>query len=377
MSKPRFNTIANLKQAFIITAIGLLLAVTSFHRILDALNFSKSINRSDVQMSDVYNNVAESRLVAMVNSEIVIVALDGCNRDDIANLLINLNTLSPSVMGLDVLFFNKYEGDEYLIQAIRSCSNLILPIAIDEEEGDVIESYFYNEIPEKKLGCINLDAYASNQCVRTFRPIVQTSNFSLNAFGVQAASIADPKAYKTLLSRDRISEVISYPSVEFQTLFAKDILENPLSFKDQICGKIILMGDVENTGDFHLTPISNGMPGIMIHAHIIDTIISGKYISHIPMWSKWIIAFAVCFVFMLVKLFVRDISYKLGLLLMRVIQMSCLYLFFAIGCKMYIDHMTYIDFAPTLLMISLALFTYDIWIGTTTLIKIILKKERL
>ena len=83
------------------------------------------------------------------NSEIVIVALDGCNRDDIANLLINLNTLSPRVMGLDVLFFNKYEGDEYLIKAIRSCSNLILPIAIDEEEGDVIESYFYNEIPEK------------------------------------------------------------------------------------------------------------------------------------------------------------------------------------------------------------------------------------
>ena len=355
--------------------MGLILGITSIHKILNLLDFSQSVNGGDFKMSDVYNIVAESRSMSTLNDEVAIVALDGCNRTEIADLLHIAQSSNPKAIGLDVLFINSYEGDSYLIDAIKSCPKLILPIALDEQSGEMLGSYFYADFDNLNLGVINLDASSNNQCVRTFRPQFEYNGNKLNAFGVELVSKSDSESYDHIITRQNSGEIISYPNIKFETICAKDILTNPDLHKDKLSGKFVLMGDVENTGDFHLTPISSGTPGVVIHAHIIDTIISNKYITNVSNKISWLIAFIVCFAFMCIKLYIRDYSYKLGLLVMRIIQLASLYLFFAIGCNMFINKMLYIDFAPTLLMITLAVFTYDIWTGSVTLIKIICKKE--
>ena len=79
---------------------------------------------------------------------------------------------------------------------------------------------------------------------------------------------------------------------------------------------------------------------------------------------------------MAISFFISDVSSNLGNLVMRVLQVLCLYVFFALGCKAFISRLHYIDFAPTLLMIGLGMFAYDLWVGLIALFNLVFKKKK-
>lgn len=368
--------LSNLIRATIITAIGLVVAITSLHRLGDLLNFTQSMNGADFQMSDVYNNVADNRSVRTLSDEIVILPLDGYDRTGIAEIISCVNTLNPKAIGLDIMFVDEYEGDEYLIDVIENTPNIVLPLALDEETGSCAGSYFYDRISNEHFGVVNLNAYASNQSVRTYHPTYRCGESTINGFATEVAAIASSESSQNGTEVNQ-SEIIAYPSVEFQMVDVDSLMVSQENYRGLIANKIVLMGDIYNTGDYHLTPISSGMPGIMIHAHIVDTIISGKRIVTVSKWISWLIAFLLCYVLICIRLFVSDRSEDVGVLVIRILQIVFLYLFFTIGCKLFINQMLYIDFSPTLLMITISLFICDVWEGCVSLVKMIFKKEKI
>ena len=136
------------------------------------------------------------------------------------------------------------------------------------------------------------------------------------------------------------------------------------------------MGDLKDGSDYHVTPVDVGTPGVKIHAYIVDTILNSKYITSTPVWLSWVMAFLVCFIFVLVNFLIDGVANNLNNLVMRILQVVCIYLFFALGCRVFVGRLHYIDFAPTLLMIGLGMFAYDLWVGLIALYGLIFKKKK-
>lgn len=376
MSSKKTKVLLNVVQATIVTMMSLILATTALHELSSLLDFKPAVQGNDFQISDVYNNVANSRAVQTLSDDVTIIALDGCNRNDIATVITVVDSLRPAAVGLDVLFYWEYEGDEYLIDAIKNCRNIVLPVEVNENADSLRGSYFYDRLNKAHFGAINLDSYSLSQSVRSFWPTLHTGSSTINSFSSEIVSIANPTSFNALKSRNRESETISYPSVEFPVIGYSDILDSISLYTDEINGKIVLMGDLNDGSDYHVTPVDVGTPGVKIHAYIIDTILNNKYISSTPVWLSWLIAFIVCFIFVAISFFISDVSSNLGNLVMRVLQVLCLYVFFALGCKAFINRLHYIDFAPTLLMIGLGMFAYDLWVGLIALFNLVFKKKK-
>ena len=376
MSPRKSRILSNLVQAAIVTLMSLILATTALHGLTSLLDFKPAVQGNDFQISDVYNNVANSRSVHTLSEDITIIALDGGNRDDIAKVIIAVDSLKPSAVGLDVLFFWEYDGDERLINALDHCGNLVLPVEVSDQVDTLKGSYFYNKLCRAHFGAINLDSYSLSQSVRSFWPSLKCGEVIVNSFSTEIVSLAKPERFQKLLSRNNESEIISYPSIEFPIIGYRDILDSPDQFINDVKGKIVLMGDINNGSDFHVTPVDVGTPGVKIHAYIIDTILNDKYISTTPKWISWVLAFLICFIFVSINFFIGDVSSNLGNLLMRILQVICLYLFFALGCRLFISRLHYIDFAPSLLMIGLGLFAYDLWMGLGALYQLVFKRKK-
>lgn len=371
------NILPNLIKAAIISILGLLIAVTSLHRLLNLLDFTQSSGGGDFQMSDVYNRVSDSRSVRTLNSDILIAPLDGYGRSEIAEIITAVNSLGPKVMGLDIVFLEEYEGDQLLIDAIERCPNLVLPLALDEEFGELTGSYFYDSISNEHFGVINLAANAINQSVRTHKLVYPYDNQQINSFATEITSIAAPEIYNQIENNKFSSNIIAYPSMEFAIFDVEELLESPEAYRDMIANKIILLGDLTNTSDYHLTPINSGMPGILIHAHTLDTIISGKEIRMSSQWINWMIAFVICFIFMCVKLFASEKSQDFGQLIVRILQLVLLYLFFTWGCNIFMNKLVYVDFSPVLLMLTIALLVCDLWEGFVYLFNVMFRKDKI
>ena len=370
------NILSNIIQAIIVTLMTLILAITALHELSSLLDFKPSVQGSDFKISDIYNNVANSRSVRTLSDDVVIIALDGCGRNDIAQLIPIVDSLKPAAIGLDVLFYWEYDGDDYLINALDNCHNLVLPVEVDDQADSLKGSYFYNDLKQAHFGAINLDSFSIDQSVRTFWPLLHYGGNSINSFSTEVVSLANPKKFKELIAREKDSETIAYLSIEFPVLHFREFMSAPSAFKDDIAGKTVLMGDLNDGSDYHVTPVDVGTPGVKIHAYIIDTILNSKYITSTPVWLSWVIAFLICFIFVAVSFFIGDVSSNLGNLVIRALQVLCLYLFFALGCKAFISHLHYIDFAPTLLMIGLGLFSYDLWMGMIALYELVFKKKK-
>ena len=66
-----------------------------------------------------------------------------------------------------------------------------------------------------------------------------------------------------------------------QTISAAKLLgDDYQSLKDEISGRIVLVGtSASGLLDLHATPLSSSVPGVLIHAAVIDQIVAGKYLS--------------------------------------------------------------------------------------------------
>lgn len=371
----RRKLFVDIAQSIGVTIISFVIAISALSGLESLLDFRSSIQGDTFEISDVYNYVADNRDVRNLSDDVTIISIDGCDRQDIATLIPAVESLKPGAIGLDVLFFQDFDGDEELINSLNSASNLVLPILLDNESGSTTGSYFYNQLADATFGIINLNVDSNNQPVRTFKPHIQFNDMKVNTFAAELASIVDEGKYNELIKRANEAETICYPSTEFYTISYMDFLESPESFAQNIHNKVILLGDTNQGNDFHVTPISSGIPGVQIHAHIIDTIINSKYVRTSPSWLNWSIGFILCFILIFINFRIWDKIPLICNIVTRIIQVACLYCFFALGCKVYVGNYYCIDFSPILLMAGLDLFAYDLWVGLVAVFRLLFKKK--
>ncbi|MCM1150936.1 MAG: CHASE2 domain-containing protein [Alistipes sp.] len=331
---------------------------------LSSVSFLSPMEKAgDFIVSDFYQFVANGRNVHALEDRIVVVSIDGLSRNEITATLEAVNFCNPRAVGVDLFFNYPQPGDSLLLQALRKTPGLVLPCIIPAD-GNTDLPYLYNLFPDSFFGAVNLEISTTQGTVRNFRPFFHTrAEGTVPNFVSLLARHTSHTAYNQLCERLLPQETIYYPNTDFNILSADEVLQNA----HLIEGKTVLIGTVADPQDMYRTSIRESMPGVLIHAHALATILQGTYIDRSPVWMGWLIAFALCT--LIVALNSWLVHKEVGALIVRILQFMLLYAIAWTGCQLFTSYRIDIDFTRPLLMVSLGLVAVDVWIGTTSLIQ--------
>lgn len=330
----------------------------------------------EVAITDFYQIVANKTNIKVLNQDIVIIAIDSCGRKEIAHLLEVIDFCNPAAVGLDVLFNYPSADDSLLIEAIEGCANLVLPCSViyDTQSKNCTGyngSFFYNQlVSQKEYGAVNLAGNDMQSLIREFRPFHLCNGDTIKSFASALVEIANQESFNNLRERKNDVETINFTDNEYAVYMPDEVLE----FSNELEGKVVLIGSINEPWDFHVTPVSTQMPGIMIHAHSIATILGNTFIKELNGWIIWFLAVVLSTAMLLIKEKLDNIKFES--FIMRIIQILMLYIIIVTGYWIFSRCQLSIDFAIPLMMVGLIFMARDIWVGCESLIQTIKEKNR-
>ena len=328
-------------------------------------------NRNIDAMSDYYTAVWKSVRGAVDNGRFVIIDITENSRREITEILNTVNNMNPAIIGLDVSYIHEEDPNEdsLLVQTIQSLTRLVLPVEyLDNEQGS--ESFhfgiFHNQLINKEYGVVSFPE--NRDILRTYNPSFKIGNQSIDAFGCViaqkcGADISHIHEKSNLLINYTTLELADddvAPGFQFLNLNVRD----SLSLASEIAGKIVLIGSTNLTSDQHLTPLGNSLSGLMVHAHIINTLIENKSIRTTPLIIRYLFCFIMALVILLWFQKRKPSEEKNNKIWKQIIMWSILFcvsvlLFAVIGTFLFCNLCYYINFAPYIVTLILVYFIKD------------------
>lgn len=376
-----YNTILLILKALGITILAFILSLAleaPFTASTSAI-FSNP-EKNDFTLSDIYAQIADNRPVRTLDDRIAIVDIGHGGREEIAEILEMLALCGPKAVGVDINFEDPHDDDSRLLNAISAIPGTVLPLGVEAgKRGFKISDapFFHDTLQGPVYGVINFPAASSKSSIREFAvEFPMTDGSHVPSFVTALLEKSDPEAAARLRERGNTYETSSYHSREYNITDLEGIINNP----ENIAGKTVLIGALDEASDMHATPVNSYMPGIMIHAHALSTAMDSDWYGILPRWADYLIACAVCFIIVLATTGIRN---GVRGLIVRILQIVLAYLAVRVGYTLFVDHHLICNFSNTLLMIAFGLFAVDIWNGiaallamSTTRIKELRKRNR-
>lgn len=372
-----------LGKALGITALAFLLSYVFMSPLSASTSaFFSTPEKNDFTITDFYNVVADSRAVSYLDTNIVIVNVDKSDRNDIAEMLEIISLCSPKAIGVDVMFKDPREGDEFLLEALNGCSALVLPVGLrptnsaDSFNVEICSFFYAPDSPDSPkvepaiYAATSMPSKYAGSMVREMRPFfVVSSGDTILSFPTALARLADPECYEELRNRRHKLEPICFHSRRFMVIEPEELM----TYADSLSGKIVILGALNEIGDLHPTPVNASMPGVLIHAHSAATILDRAYMTTLPKWVNILIGFVICFSIVLAHI---KLNSGISGLVIRLLQVAFLWIVVQLGYWLFITHNILIDFSYALLMLAFGLFACDIWNGVHTIIKKIISHRQ-
>lgn len=343
-----------------VTAVAFLLSETVFTKILSLSTYSG--RDESFSYSDFYVRTA-SHGVARMSRDIVLVDIGDLSRAGMAALLDSLSRMEPKAVALDVFFrFPGQEGDDLLTDAVCRMEGLVLPRDVNRPG---LVSFFQDEVPNARIGAVNLSAGTARDVIRNYRPAFDTPDGPLESFGLAVAAQVRPDLAEQVLQRGDTSGFIRFDGMEFPMFDAGEILSGDASVAETVRGRAVFVGDLNDPQDRHLTPADPEMPGLLVHAKIAQTVLSGKPVKELPRWAVVLIAVLVCSFWVWLLQVIRDRKWgPASSLLVRLSQFLLMYLFFVIGYREYAGAGYLVDFSLPMMMLGLGSLANDLVFGS-------------
>lgn len=361
----RMGDYNNILKALGITLLAFLLAelLTAPFSVSTSAMFS-SPEKTDSTLSDFYAQVADKRPVRKISNRIVAVDIDRADRNGIAEIIETVALCQPTAIAVDINFEEPHDDDSRLLRALNPGCPVILPLGLtsanDKHDEFVIteKPFFYDSLPNVVYGAANLPGKFENATIREF-PISfkLRDGGELPSFVASIAEAVDSAAYNRLMSRCNNVEIIDFASMEIPSVTLEEIYENP----DNITGKVVMIGAVNEASDMHSTPVRRSLAGMIIHAYSLATVLHGNYYEGVPKFVDYIVASILCF---WIVLFNISMKAKVRGLILRILQVILVYLVVRIGYELYVGHRIVANFSLTLLMVAFGLFAIDVWNGS-------------
>lgn len=288
---------------------------TSFlNPVLDRIDF---LNIADVSLDAIFAvrdmEFLDNRVV-VVNIGEVAPAPDG----KIAAALYKLHAMGARVIGIDVILDElhlerfppeRLQEVEDLRLAIRDVPNVVLASGFDPEtRSPTFEILPPIRAVARHYGFVNL-VPDPDGVVRRFLPHAEVEGERWLGFPVKILQLYDSSAVRRILRQPSEEQIIYYTSTydQIQSVPLDDVLFNPL-YEDSFRDKIVLMGFVREgglvyLGDMHKTPMGRkvgiegvDMPGVFIHANVINMLLQDRFIEPIPLWGDWLLVFLLSYI---------------------------------------------------------------------------------
>lgn len=362
----------SLKHALLYAALISVLALACSYFVSGELTtleaFIPQDKASDFSFSDFYSIAGDNAQSLPTDSVITIVALDGCNRAAIGRAIAAADSCGASVIGLDLLFDPPTIDHDSVILAVDTARCIVLPTILSDYQDDVFweneKSYFEPQLVNPHLhGAVNINGQLDNSTTRYFKTEFPTIDQTpVPSFGLVIAEAYRPGITAKIVARDNDMELIRYHNKVFNILLPEEVT----SYPELIRNKIVLMGFVRDFSDFHHTPLANDVPGTIIHAHIISTIVNDELITESPAWLAYAVAYMACLIIVAAGLYLRNKDW--GAMTVRFIQVGLMLLVLYCGSVLYVKHDYSFDFTPTIVITVLGLVIMDICIGINSVL---------
>ena len=350
-----------------ITVLAILLTRFVIYDFSSLSAFTPMEKNTDFEMSDLYNAVEDNKAVHRLSSDVCVVGIDGCNREETLDVVNMLSAYQAAAIGLDIIFPWPHRDNSYLLSTLSTTPGLVCVSKVEQDSDQVhfhqIKSSFYESIISPEYGYSNLFISSPRDVVRRFCPYVLTAEGdSLYGLPAALAKQVNGARYEDMLARKKDVETIDFTSWEIPTYTAQELMGGVLS-EESFQGKVVLIGDLRDNKDSYLTPLHGSMPGVLIHAYSLQTILSGSYIDTTPVWINWLIGILLCILLASLLMEARNRMSNVGNMFIRLAQVAIMYQLVVLGCKYFSATHTYMDFSPSLLMIGLCALSFDIWFG--------------
>ena len=261
------------------------------------------------------------------------------------------------------------EGDEYLLEVLRNTPGLVAAmggITDDINNLELSDSYLLDSIPYSNRGIVNMNVRRRYNVVRDFVPYYQTNHGIINHFALALAAQAAPEKAKyaqDLYGHNNVPIPIYFPSREFEVIEPSEVINRV----DDLEGKIVLIGALHDPQDIFVTPINDAMPGIMVHAYALSTILNDQYVNTMSKCVLWFWGFLISALFVCIKIWLKKRS--LENLLMRIFQVILMLSITYVGCLLFIEYRYVIELAIPLMLVALGVAALDVWADFLHLIK--------
>lgn len=284
---------------------------TSFlNPILDRIDF---LNIEDVSLDAIFA-VKDAEFphprIKVINVGEVAPVPDGM----IALLLRKLHVLGASVVGVDAIFddlhFERFpperQGEaEALIEALHELPNVVVVNGFDQR---TMQSAFDLDprvrASKARYGFANL-VPDDDGVVRRFLPRATVDGEEWLSLPVRLLSIAAPETVEDLLRLPAEPQIIYYTGTyyQFESVPIEDVVFGSMYDGDFFRDAIVLVGFVNEgglfyLGDTHKTPMGKkigvegpDMPGVLVHANIVNMLLQGDFITPVPAWGDWLLVF--------------------------------------------------------------------------------------
>ena len=350
----------------IIVLVSFLLSVAIKHEILSISNLFPFENATNFKTSDLYSSILHRSPVHRRSKDVVVVAVDQCDRGEIVQCIDNVMNCSPSVVAIDIIFESPHPSDSLLMPLITDShlvfANHLLDVDPDADAKRSEYSFFHDVINEN-VGAINLPS----AIIRNFQPLFTLNGTRVyNCFAGAAVKLYDPNKMASLMSRSELRNIpIVYHKVDFDVITSQDVLSYESSGYDlysAVNDKIVLVGKIDDPSDKFPTPIADEYPGILVHANIIDTILQENYIEETRPIVNYIISILTCFIFLLLTFFLKEYVGDLSNIIMRLVQIVILLVLYYFGLRLYNNNI-YMNCLLPMLTIAFSTFVTDIYQG--------------
>ena len=350
-----------------ITVLAILLTRFVIYDFSSLSAFTPMEKNTDFEMSDLYSAVEDNKAVHRLSSEVCVIGIDGCNREETLDVINLVSAYQPAAMGLDVIFPWPHPDNSYLLSTLGTTPGLVCVSKVEQDTDCVhfhqMQSSFYESMISPEYGYSNLFISSPRDVVRRFCPyVLTTEGDTLLGFPAALARQVNRSRYEDLLARKNAVETIDYTTWEIPLFTAQELMAGEIE-EEQLRGKVVMIGDLRDNKDSYLTPLHGSMPGVLIHGMALQTILSGTYIDTTPAWINWLIGILLCILLASLLMEARNRMSNVGNMFIRLAQVAIMYQLVVIGCKYFAETHTFMDFSPSLLMIGLGALSFDIWFG--------------
>lgn len=363
------NVLTYIIKSIVITLISLCFTNVVIYELGSISGFVSADKSADFQISDIYNSIADYRDTRQASQHVTVIAVDGCSRQEVLDVVELVSEYQPKVIGLDVFFKTAQADSLQVINTLHTTPNLVLPRIIKRQEDGLYQYTSYSFV-EKYLnaqyGYVNLNASALNDIIRDFTPWqITAKDDTLFHVATAMAKIADPEQYHKLQERNNSIETIKFSSIDIPIISSDEILDgsNDEYLARNLTNKAVFIGDTLDLHDMYTTPLKGLVPGVLIHAHALHTILTESYTDSTPNWLNWLMAIIIPILFLFANIIVKEQWSHLGNMIMRLIQVALMFSLVFIGTYWYNHHLQYLDFSPVIIMLGFCSLSADIYDG--------------